>query len=282
MKGNMKAFRGLWVVTTIGVLLLLVGTGAPPLPARSAAAAQHQTLWVFAAASLSDAFTEIGHRLERRQPGLDVRINFAGSQQLAAQIEQGAAANVFASADDRWMAHLRDRGFLAGDWKVFARNRLVVIIPKTNPARIRRLQDLARGGVKLVLGTDAVPVGHYSRTVLQNLARDPAFGADFAARTLKNVVSEEENVKSVVAKVQLGEADAGMAYRSDVTPAVSRYVRILEIPEAANVVASYPIATLKGATAREPGDAFVALVLSPEGQGILEHSGLIPGADAAR
>jgi molybdate transport system substrate-binding protein len=278
----MKALSGLRAVTTIGVLLLLVGTGAPPFRARFAAAAQHRTLWVFAAASLSDAFTEIGHRLERQQPGLDVRINFAGSQQLAAQIEQGAAADVFASAADRWMARLRERGLLAGNSKVFARNRLVVIIPKTNPARIRRLQDLARGGVKLVLGADAVPVGHYSRTVLQNLARDPGFGADFTTRVLQNVVSEEENVKSVVAKVQLGEADAGMAYRSDVTPAVSRYVSILEIPEAANVVASYPIATLKGATAREAGDAFVALVLSPEGQAILEHSGLLPAADAAR
>ena len=282
MNGIMKVLSGLRAPTTIGVLLLLAGTGAPPLTARSAAAAQHQTLWVFAAASLSDAFTEIAHRLEGQQPGLDVRINFAGSQQLAAQIEQGAAADVFASADDRWMANLRDRGFLAGDSKVFARNRLVVIIPKTNPARIRRLQDLAHGGVKLVLGTDAVPVGHYSRTVLQNLARDPAFGADFATRALRNLVSEEENVKSVVAKVRLGEADAGMAYRSDVTPAVSRYVRILEIPEAANVVASYPIATLKGATAREAGDAFVALVLSPEGQGVFEHSGLLPVANAAR
>jgi molybdate transport system substrate-binding protein len=279
----MKALSGLRAVTTIGVLLLLVvGTWAPALRARSAAAAQHRTLWVFAAASLSDAFTEIGHRLELERPGLDVRISFAGSQQLAAQIEQGAAADVFASADDRWMIHLRDRGLLVGDSKVFARNRLVVIIPKTNPARIRGLQDLARGGVRLVLGTDAVPVGHYSRTALQNLARDPAFGADFATRTQRNVVSEEENVKSVVAKVQLGEADAGMAYRSDVTPAVARYVRILEIPEAANVVASYPIATLKGATAREAGDAFVALVLSPEGQAILEHSGLLPVAGAGR
>jgi molybdate transport system substrate-binding protein len=234
------------------------------------------TLQVFAAASLADAFTEIGHVLEPRRPGLTVRFNFAGSQQLATQIEQGATADVFASADARWMTYVAERGFLSGDPAVFARNRLVVIIPKTNPARIHRLQDLARGGVKLVLGADAVPVGRYSRVVLRNLSNDPAFGADFATRTLRNVVSEEENVKSVVAKVQLGEADAGIAYRSDVTPNVARYIRVFEIPESANVLASYPVALIKGGRTPDAARAFVELVLSREGQAILERRGLIP------
>src|SRR5205085_11262248 len=157
---------------------------------------------------------------QQRHPGTAVRLVFAGSQQLAAQIDQGAAADVFASADERWMTSVKDHGHVAGEPVRFVRNRLVVIVPKMNPARIHRIQDLTRRGVKLVIGADTVPVGRYSRTMLRNLERDPAFGPEFASRTLRNVVSEEENVKSVVGKVQLGEADAGIVYRSDVTPAV--------------------------------------------------------------
>ena len=263
-------------VAGLGVLLAM--SGHSPLHARSTPADRPSTLQVFAAASLSDAFTEIGHQLERQRPGLTVRINFAGSQQLAAQLEQGAAADVFASADERWMGHVRERGLLTGEPVIFARNRLVAVVPRTNPARIRRLQDLARGGVKLVLATDAVPAGRYSRTVLQNLSRDAAFGADFATRVLRNVVSEEENVKSVVGKVQLGEADAGLVFRSDVTPTVARFVQVIELPESANIIASYPIALLKDAKQPDAGAAFVTLVLSPAGQQILERRGLIPAA----
>jgi molybdate transport system substrate-binding protein len=240
------------------------------------AGAEKTTLGVFAAASLADAFAEIGRTLERERPGLEVRFNFAGSQQLVAQIEQGAAADVFASADERWMDHARERGLLAGEPVIFARNRLVVIVPRTNPARIGRLQDLAKGGVKLVIGADAVPVGRYGRTLLANLARDPAFGRDFASRALRNVVSEEENVKSIVGKVQLGEADAGIVYRSDVTPSVARYVRVFEIPESANITASYPIALVRGSQAPAAAAAFAELVLSAEGQRILVRRGLMP------
>ena len=263
-------------------LLLLIALPASRGSARAAPVASPRTLQVFAAASLSDAFTELGRRLERRQPGLSVRTSFAGSQQLATQIEQGAAADVFASADERWMDYVRQRGLLSGESVVFARNRLVVIVPRSNPARIRRLQDLARGGIKLVIGADPVPVGRYSRTALRKLAADPAFGADFAARTLRNVVSEEENVKSVVGKVQLGEADAGVVYRSDVTAAVARYLQVLELPVEANVIAAYPIARLKGSNAPEAAQAFVDLLLSPEGQRLLERRGLIPVTPAPR
>jgi molybdate transport system substrate-binding protein len=255
--------------------LLLCGLPAAAAPGATPSAPQPAPLRVFAAASLSEAFGEIGGMLERQRPGLVVRFNFAGSQQLAAQIEQGAAADVFASADERWMKYASERGLLTGDPLVFARNRLVVIVPKTNPARIHRLQDLARGGVKLVIGADAVPVGRYGRIAIRNLARDSAFGDEFATRTLRNVVSEEENVKAVVAKVQLGEADAGIVYRSDVTPAVSRYIRVFEIPGSANVVASYPIALVRGARSSDAAAAFLALVRSPEGQQALERHGLM-------
>ena len=261
----------------IRAALLTLALAAATFPARAVAEkGRDATLQVFAAASLSDAFAEIGKRLEQRRPGTSIRFNFAGTQQLAAQIEQGAAADVIAAADERWMSHVRERGLLAGEPATFARNRLVVIVPKSNPARIARLQDLARAGVKLVIGAEAVPVGSYSRTVLANLARDSAFDDGFATRALRNVVSEEENVKSIVGKVQLGEADAGIVYRSDVTPAAAGKVRTLEIPAGANVTASYPIARVRGGKEPEAAAAFVELVLSPDGQRILERRGLMP------
>lgn len=264
-------------IVAIVIAPMLAG-GSPP----SAAAAQKTaTLQVFAAASLGDAFAELGQHLEKSRPGLSVRFNLAGSQQLAAQLEQGAYADVFASADDRWMAYVGERGLVADKPVIFARNRLVVIVPRTNPARIGKLQDLAKRGIKLVIGADAVPVGRYSRIVLQNLSRDPAFGGDFASRTLRNVVSEEENVRSVVGKVQLGEADAGIVYGSDVSASVARFVTVLEIPESANVVASYPIAIIRNAGQADAAKAFVDLVLSREGQEVLARRGLLPVAAPA-
>src|SRR5882672_10148582 len=125
----MKRFEIAAAVAGLG--LLFAGLGNTPLRAESAPASTPHTLNVFAGASLSDAFTELGHRLQKQRPGLIVRFNFAGSQQLATQIEQGAAADVFASADERWMNHVRDQGMLSGECATFARNRLVVIVPRT-------------------------------------------------------------------------------------------------------------------------------------------------------
>ena len=261
----------------LAMLTLLVAFVAPPT-GRAATGATSQTLQVFAAASLADAFNDLGRMLEQQHPGLVVRFNYTGSQQLAAQLEQGAVADLYASADDRWMSYAQDRGLVVGDPWLFARNRLVVIVPKTNPARIQKVQDIAKGGIKIVLGADAVPVGRYSRMVIRNLSRSEGFPSDFATRTLANVVSEEENVKSVVSKVQLGEADAGIVYHSDVTPAVARYVRVFEVPDSANVIASYPMALVRGGTAPEAAKAFMELVLSAEGQRVLERHGLMPVA----
>jgi molybdate transport system substrate-binding protein len=251
---------------------LAIATAAGPAAAERGGA----TLRVFAAASLADAFGEIGGQFEKSHPGLSVELNLAGSQQLATQLEQGAAADVFASADERWMAYARERSLLAGEPAIFARNRLVVVIPRTNPARIGRLQDLVRRGIKLVIGAEAVPVGKYSREVLQNLSRSAGFEPEFSRRVLANVVSEEENVKSVLGKVQLGEADAGMVYRSDVTPALARFVRVIEIPDSANVLATYPIAVVEGSRRKDVAGEFVSFVLSPAGQRVLGRRGLIP------
>jgi len=257
----------------VTLLFLLLVPAARP---ASVLAAPARSLTVFAAASLADAFQDLAHRFEAAHKDVKVRMSFLGSQQLAAQLAQGAPADVFASADDRSMEGAKAAGRIAGDPVTFAYNRLVVIVPRTNPARIGGLKDLARHGVKFVLGAESVPVGHYSREVLANLAQRPGFGPDFARRALSNLVSEEENVKAVVGKVQLGEADAGMCYRSDVTAAVSRYVTMFAIPDSASVLASYPIAVVTASASPELAQAFVDLVRSPAGQGALIAHGLIP------
>ncbi len=243
---------------------------------RLAAAAPATRLDVFAAASLAGAFGDIAKDFELTHPGVRVRLNLAGTQVLVSQIEQGGTADVFASADSEWMAALASERHLAGEPTIFAHNRLVVIVPRTNPARITKLADLARPGVKLVIGLAAVPIGRYGRAMLVRLGGLPGSGADFTRRALANVVSQEENVKGVVGKVQLGEADAGVCYRSDVTPAVGRMVRVIEIPPAANVVADDPIAVVAGAPHAELAREFIALVLAADGQHALERNGLIP------
>jgi molybdate transport system substrate-binding protein len=259
--------------TVVALGLAATGSIVPP-------AAPPTTLTVFAAASLTDAFQELGATMERTNPGLKVHFNFAGSQQLAVQLEQGAAADVFASADPRWMSYVQEHDLLGASPEVFAHNHLVVIVPRTNPARIGRLEDLTRRGVKLVLAAEAVPAGKYSREAVHNLDGAPGFPPDYSRRVLGNIVSEEENVKAVVAKVQLGEADAGLVYRSDVTRSVAGKVRVFQIPERYNVTARYPVAVLKGAENPSAARAFVELVLGSEGQRVLERHGLIPVAAA--
>ena len=260
--------------------LLLAGTAASARPSTGIAQ-QPTQLTVFAAASLKDAFGEAAAVLARRSPPMLVRFNFAGSQQLALQLQQGAPADVFASADQRWMQAVRDSGLVAGAPTVFARNRLIVITPAANPGRVDRLEDLSKRGLKLVLAAEAVPVGKYSREVLDRLAGAPGFGADYPARVLHNVVSQEENVKAVVAKVQLGEADAGIVYVSDVTSSVRRAVHRLEIPDQYNIIATYPIAVLRGAAQPAAARAFVGFVTSAEGQALLERHGLLPAETSA-
>ncbi len=234
------------------------------------------TITVFAAASLTEAFKDVDVAFRQQNPGTTVRFNFAGSQQLAAQLEQGAQADVFASADERWMTYAREKSLISGDPAIFARNRLIVIVPKSNPARINQPQDLAKRGVKLVLAGEMVPAGTYARDILQNLSRTSGYPADFQRGVLANVVSNEETVKGVVTKVQLGEADAGLVYRTDVTAELRRFVTTIEIPEAQNVLAAYPIAGVRTSTNPEAGRAFITFVLSAEGQHILGEHGFLP------
>ena len=260
-------------------ILFVIVLGLPAVAAHPAMQ-EPQTVIIYAAASLTETFRELGKALERDHPGLTVRFNFAGSQQLATQLEQGAPADVFASADQRWMDYTKEKGRVQGQSPVFGRNRLVLIVPGTNPAHIERLEDLSRSGIKVVIAAEAVPVGRYSREVLAKLARAPGFPPRYDRQVLANVVSQEETVKNVVAKVQLGEADAGLVYRSDVTPPVSRQVRVFDIPDQFNVIASYPVAVLRSAQNPSAGRQFIELLLSADGQQLLRRHGLMPAATA--
>jgi molybdate transport system substrate-binding protein len=268
------------------VALLAAGCSSrPAAPTQSAAAtaatapAEAVDLNVFAAASLTDAFGEIGEVFEADHPGVTVIFNFAGSQQLAQQINEGAPADVFASANNRQMEVVIEAGEVtSGTQQTFVRNRLVVIYPQDNPAGLAALQDLANPGLKVVFAAQEVPVGQYSQDFLDKAAADPAFGATFKDAVVANVVSYEENVKAVLTKVALGEADAGIVYTSDISGAQAGRVGRLDIPDALNVIASYPIAPASAAQHPDLAQAFIDLVVSAEGQAILAKHNFIPAA----
>ncbi len=238
------------------------------------------TLSVFTAASLTEAFTEIGKMFEAEHPGVVVAFNFAGSQQLAQQLGQGAPADVFASANDAQMdAVIASGRVTSGTQRTFARNRLVVIYPKDSPAGLAELRDLAKLELRgrLVLAAREVPVGQYTLDFLEKAAREPSLGTAFEEAVLNNVGSYEENVKAVLAKVALGEAFAGVVYTSDITGngTSAQAVGRIDIPDALNTLASYPIAVISDSDHPDLAMAFVDFVLSLQGQGVLARHGFI-------
>jgi molybdate transport system substrate-binding protein len=264
------------VLSALLLLMVLVSACAPaptPTAIPLTATPEPRTLTVFAAASLTDAFTEMGRNFEASHPGVTVTFNFAGSQALRTQIEQGAPADVFASASGKEMDALVSGKFIAEQTsKIFLTNQLVVILPANNPAGLQTLEDLANPGIKLVLAAEEVPVGKYARQALEQM--NASFGSDFKDNVLANVVSNEDNVKQVVAKVQLGEADAGIVYTSDAVAATD--LKTIEIPAGLNVIARYPIAALTASANGGLAAEFMAYVLSAEGQTILKKWGFGP------
>jgi molybdate transport system substrate-binding protein len=235
------------------------------------------TLNVFAAASLTDAFTEISQAFTTKSPGVDVVFNFAGSNQLSAQIANGAPADVFASANQRQMDAAVASGRIDPDaGKPFLTNRLVVTLPVEASAGIYTLSDLAVPGTLIVLAAEEVPAGQYALEFLEKASQDPGFSPAFRDDVLKNVVSYEENVRAVLNKVVLGEADAGIVYTSDAASVDQATIEQLDIPELLNVTAVYPIAPLNDSPQPDVARAFVEYVLSPAGQAILTRYGFGP------
>ncbi len=224
-------------------------------------------LAVFAASSLTEAFIEIERQFEASHPGVDVSTTFAGSQILRVQLERGAPADVFASANRDHMRALTDAGLVAAP-KPFATNALAVIVPLDNPAKIESFADLPQA-TTLVLGTPDVPAGRYARQLLA--AANTNHGADFEARVLAHVVSQESSVRIVRAKVELGEADAAIVYRTDAL--ASSRVRQIAIPEALQIAAGLHVGALDRSA--HPGLArdFITMLRSAQGQQILSGHG---------
>ena len=251
-----------------------VGHGFSPTDqnALSSPSVVRRTLTVFAAASLTGAFQEIGKDFEANTPGVSMRFNFAGSQILRVQIEQGASADVFASADHKNIDMLvTDRLVALDSYQDFVTNKLVVILPVGNPGKVDTLGDLARPHLKLVLADASVPAGNYARQILTKMSEDPTYGVEFKSKVLLNLVSNETDVKQVVAKVELGEADAGIVYHSDAI--ASPGLIAITIPDEYNVTARYPIAILTDAPEAQLAEAFIAFILSPAGQEVLSKWG---------
>lgn len=257
--------------------LILLALIAMPLaacrPPSGSSSEEPRSVTVFAASSLTEAFTEMANAFEQGHPRVKVILSLAGSQTLRAQLQAGAAADVFVSADTASMDALVADGMVEpGAPQILLSNHLVVILPASNPAGLERLQQLSGQPIKLVLAAEEVPAGRYARQALAKM--NARFGADFASGVMRNVVSNESNVKQVVAKVQLGEADAGIAYASDVAAAPD--LLTIQIPPELNSVARYPVAVLSGSA--DPGIAaeFVAYTLSASGQAILSRWGFSP------
>lgn len=266
------------VIIVLFVMLILSACSVPglvtaPPATEPTVAPEPRTLTVFAAASLTDAFSEIGIAFEAAHPRVTVTFNFAGSQALRTQIEQGAQADVFASANIKEMDALVAGNFVPADNpQLFLTNQLVVIMPADNPAGLQELVDLTKSGLKLVLAAQEVPVGNYSLQALDNL--EASLGDGFKGKVLANVVSYENDVKQVIAKVQLGEADAGIVYLSDTVAAPG--MQKIDIPAENNVIAKYPLAALTQSKNPELSQAFIDFVLSAEGQSILKKWGFLP------
>jgi molybdate transport system substrate-binding protein len=259
----------IWVLGVVWPVTLIGSATTSEVPRIPGA------LTIFSAASLTDAFKEMAGHIKQANPGTRLTFNFAGSPTLRAQLAQGARADVFASADEPNMDGAAKDGTIRDEPRIFARNLLVVIVPVSNPAGLKTLPDLANPKLKLVLANQDVPVGNYARQALEKMSQDPVFGHDFAGRVLANLVSEEMNVKQVASKVQLGEADVGIVYATDVTPAMRLAVRVIAIPPEFNVIAKYPIAVVRGARNDPGARAFIEYVLSPAGQATLERYGFL-------
>lgn len=226
-------------------------------------------LIIFAASSLTDAFTELAAAFEAENEGVTVTLNFAGSSQLAAQLREGAPADVFASANERQMGVVVENGRISPPTvQPFATNQLTLITPADNPAGIASLADLAQPNLLLLLAAPSVPVRGYADQAIGTLP------VDAQAQLYANVVSEEENVRQVAAKIALGEAEAGIVYTSDITPDLAQQVQQIPIPPEQNVIAIYPIAPLADSDNPELAQQFINFIRSDTGQGVLVKWGL--------
>ncbi len=269
-------------MSLLPVVMALLLTAACAYQPDAASGNGSRELTVFAAASLFNAFPEIADAFVAEHPGASVTFNFAGSQRLRTQLDFGARADVFASADRRQMDLAVEAGLIAGNPAPFAGNSLVVIVPLpgtlaglNSAVNIQRLEDLASDGVKLALALPDVPAGRYALTLFRNLETQyPTLGPGYASRVMDNVVTLEPNVRGVLQKVALGEVDAGIVYRTDAaTEYAAGKVQVVSIPQGSNIVAEYPIAVLRDAANPVLAKEFARFLLGERAQAILKSYG---------
>jgi molybdate transport system substrate-binding protein len=253
-------------------LWLFLGAGCEGSPTE-------RELVVYAASSLTEAFQEMGEAFEADNAGVRLVFNFAGSATLRTQLQEGARADVFASADEQQMELAMEAELVSDNTAAFAfaSNALVAAVSTLSDS-VRTLADLGSPDVLVVLALPTVPVGAYTREWLRRMDDLAEYGPDFSSRVLANVVSEETNVRGVLAKVSLGEADAGIVYATDVAARSDDRVRAIPIPSGMSVVAVYPVALLRESREPELAQAFVNYLLSPEGQAVLQAHGFGPAS----
>ena len=251
----------------IAVVSIVLAASACASSTSSSGPSPAGALTVFAASSLTGAFTQMGKDFQAAHPGTTVTFNFGPSDGLAGQIESEGTADVFASASTTWMDSVSTKVGVS-HLTQFATNRLVIITPPNNPAKISTIADLAKPSVQLILAAPGVPVGDYARQVLKN--------ASIANAAEANVVSNEQDDAALVAKVASGEADAAIVYLSDVTTSVAPTVKSITISAALNVTAVYPIAVVNGTPNATMAAAFVDYVSSAQGQVTLKAFGFLP------
>jgi molybdate transport system substrate-binding protein len=237
---------------------------------------QGRTLTIFAASSLIDAFGELGKTFEKQNEGVEVKQSFESSSTLLIQIQQGAPADVFASAAQEEMDTAMKDGLVAGKPEVFVKNREIIMVPNDNPANIESFQDVANPGVRLVLAQRDVPAADYALQILDKA--NARYGDNFEKQVLSNVVSRESDVRASVNRVVVGDADATFGYASDYTIDIRDRVMVVPIPPDLNIIATYPIAALKGAKDPELAKKWVELVTSKEGQHVLQKWNFEPAA----
>lgn len=237
---------------------------------------QGRTLTIFAASSLIDAFGELGKTFEKQNEGVEVKQSFESSSTLLIQIQQGAPADVFASAAQEEMDTAMKDGLVAGKPEVFVKNREIIMVPNDNPANIQSFQDVANPGVRLVLAQRDVPAADYALQILDKA--NARYGDNFEKQVLSNVVSGESDVRASVNRVVVGDADATFGYASDYTIDIRDRVMVVPIPPDLNIIATYPIAALKGAKDPELAKKWVELVTSKEGQHVLQKWNFEPAA----
>jgi molybdate transport system substrate-binding protein len=231
-------------------------------------------LTVYAASSLTAAFKDVSAAYQAAHPGTTIALSFDASSALRAQIEQGAPADVFASADTANPQKLADEGLVSGAPTTFAANVLIIVIPASGSSAVRTPPDLASAGVRVIAAGDAVPITKYANQLLANLAKQPGYPADFAAKVTANIASREDNVKAVVAKVELAEGDAAIVYVTDAK--ASTKLRTIEVPATANVPATYAGVVVKASKNLPAAAAFLAWLTSSAGQAILARYGFLP------